>query len=62
MVDQFLRKKVPFLSIPLFINQILRDRNYKKYAIRKPKNLKQINAINSWAKNKTIEKIKAKYG
>ena len=62
MVDQFLRKKVPFLSIPLFINQILRDRNYKKYAIRKQKNLKQINAINSWAKNKTIEKIKAKYG
>ena len=36
----------------------MNDRNYKKYAIRKPKNINQINDINLWAKNKTTEKIK----
>tara|TARA_E500000178_G_C17006543_1_gene748398 strand:- start:973 stop:2136 length:1164 start_codon:yes stop_codon:yes gene_type:complete len=62
LVDHFLRKKLPFLDIPLMIEKILRDINYKKYAIRNPKNLTQINKINSWAKIKTIQKIKAKYG
>ena len=61
LVDHFLRKKVPFLDIPLTIDKILRDRNYKKYAIKTPKDLKQINIINSWAKLKTLEKIKEKY-
>ena len=61
LVDHFLRKKVPFLSIPIIIKEILGDRNYKKYAIRKPKNLKQIYEINSWAKTKTLEKIATKY-
>ena len=41
---------------------ILRDRNYKKYAIRNPKNINQIIDIDLWAKRKTIEKIIAKYG
>ena len=62
LVEYFLRKKVPFLAIPLIIEEILRDRNYKKYAIRKPKDLKQIIKINSWAKLKTIEKINLNYG
>ena len=53
---------MPFLGIPIIIDEILRDRNYKKYAIRKPKDLKQIIKINSWAKQKTLEKIKRKYG
>ena len=61
LVDHFLRKKVPFLSIPIIIKEILGDRNYKKYAIRKPKNLNQIYEINSWAKTKTLEKIATKY-
>ncbi len=62
LVDYFLRKKVPFLGIPMLIDKILRDRNYRKYAIRTPKDLKQINTINSWAKNKTIEMIENRYG
>ena len=61
LVEHFLRKKVSFLGIPTIIQKILRDRNYKKYAIRKPIDLKQINKINSWAKKRTIEKIKAIY-
>ena len=40
------------------IKTILNDRNYKKYAIKKPKNLKQINDIDLWAKEKTMELIK----
>ena len=42
LVDQFLKKKLPFLAIFKTIMAILRDRNYKKYAIRKPKNIYQI--------------------
>ena len=41
---------------------ILNDRNYKKYAIRKPKNISQINKIDTWAKQRTIEKIIINYG
>ena len=55
-------KKGTFLGIPMLIGKILRDRNYRKYAIRTPKDLKQINTINSWAKNKTIEMIENRYG
>ncbi len=58
LVDQFLKKKIPFLRINRTIKTILNDRNYKKYAIKKPKNLKQINEIDLWAKNKTMELIK----
>ena len=36
---------------------ILKDRNYRKYAIMKPKSINQINEINLWAKNTTIKKI-----
>ena len=62
LVDHFLQKKIPFLAIFKIIMSILRDRNYKKYAIRNPKNINQIIDIDLWAKRKTIEKIIAKYG
>ena len=62
LVDYFLRKKLPFLGITIIISKILSDRNYMKYAIRRPKNLEQIYEINSWAKKRTIEKIKVIYG
>ena len=39
---------------------ILNDRNYKKYAIRKPKNIRQIIEIDTWAKTKTLNRIKLK--
>jgi len=61
LVEHFLRKKVPFLGIPVIIHKILGDRNYRKYAIRIPVDLKVIDKINSWAKIKTIEIIKAVY-
>ena len=60
LVDQFLQKKIPFLSIFKIIMTILNDRNFKKYAIKKPKNIYQIYNIDNWARNKTLEKLKLK--
>jgi 1-deoxy-D-xylulose-5-phosphate reductoisomerase len=57
LVDQFLRKKIPYLSIIKFIMTILKDRNYLKYAIRKPVNIKIINVIDKWARVTTIKKL-----
>jgi|TARA_X000001036_G_scaffold163109_2_gene154821 1-deoxy-D-xylulose-5-phosphate reductoisomerase len=57
LVDQFLRENIPFLSIYKIIMTILKDRNFKKYAIRNPKNISEIYKINNWARKKTLEKI-----
>ena len=40
---------------------ILKDRNYKKYAIRRPKNINEIIEIDRWTRNKTMEKITKKH-
>ena len=61
LVAHFLKKKIPFQAIFKIIMTILNDRNYKKYAIRKPKNINQINKIDFWAKQKTKEKINTLY-
>ena len=37
LVDQFLQKKIPFLSISKIIMGILNDKNYRKYAIKTQK-------------------------
>ncbi len=60
LVDLFLRKKLSFLSINKHILNILRNRNYKKYAIRKPKNLDQIIEIDRWARESTLNLVKRK--
>ena len=57
LVDQFLQKKIPFLSINKIIMTILGDRNYKKYAIRSPKNINEIYEIDTWARRTTLNKI-----
>ena len=57
LVDQFLSKNLPFLAINKIILAILKDRNYKNYAIRKPNNLKQINIVDKWARNITLKKL-----
>ena len=36
---------------------ILNNRNYKKYAIRNPKNIYQIKKIDEWARTQTMKKI-----
>ena len=57
LVDQFLQKKIPFLSISKIIMGILNDKNYRKYAIKTPKNINQIFKIDLWARNRTKEFI-----
>ena len=36
---------------------VINDRNYKKYAIKEPKNVNQILQIYQWARNTVNEKI-----
>ncbi len=55
LVDQFLQKNITFLSISSIIFKILSDRNYKKYAIKKPKNIKEIIKIDKWARETVIK-------
>ena len=62
LVDQFLKKKAPFLGIIKIIMSILKDRNYKKNAIQKPTNINQIIKIDNWAKTTALSKIKNFYG
>ena len=60
LVDNFLRKKIPFLSIFEIIKTIMNDRNYKKYAVKKPNKIYQIKEIDSWARSITLKKIELK--
>ena len=57
LVDQFLKKKIAFTSFYTYFLNVLDDRNYKKYAIRLPKNIKEILEIDQWARNTTYSKI-----
>ena len=58
LVELFLNKKIPFLSISKTILKILNDRNYKKYAIRKPKNIHEITKIDKWTRENIKKKLK----
>ena len=60
LVDQFLNKKIPFLDINKIIMAIIKDSNYKKYAVKNPSNIKQIYQIDFWARGITIKKINKK--
>ena len=56
LVDQFLQKKISFSDINKIIMTVLKDRNYRKYAIRKPIDIKVIQLVNDWAKELTLKK------
>ena len=43
------------------IMAIFRDSNFKKYAVKKPKNIKQIYLIDIWARELTMKKFKIKH-
>ena len=58
LVDQFLKKKIPFNSFYSYILRVLNDRNYKKYAIKVPKNINQVFAIDEWSRNTVYKKIR----
>ena len=60
LVDQFIKKKIAFNSFYFYLLSVLNDRNYKKYAIKEPRNIKQILLIDKWARNTTYRKLKFK--
>ena len=53
LVDLFLRKKIGFLDIVKTINKIFKDKDFKKYARRKPGGIKDIKIADNWARLKT---------
>lgn len=57
LVRSFLKNKTSFLSISRIILKIMKDRNYKKYAIKTPSNINQIKTIDKWARKKTLSLI-----
>ena len=57
LVSEFLKKKLPYLNIYKHIFGIMKDRNFKKYAIKNPKNIKQILKIDNWAKSVIKKKL-----
>tara|TARA_B110000438_G_scaffold286785_1_gene318375 strand:- start:862 stop:2028 length:1167 start_codon:yes stop_codon:yes gene_type:complete len=54
LVNLFLNRKISFLDIVRTIYRIFNDKNFKKYAKRKPNSVKEIKIIDSWARLKTM--------
>tara|TARA_B100001123_G_scaffold443031_1_gene588016 strand:+ start:8 stop:1168 length:1161 start_codon:yes stop_codon:yes gene_type:complete len=54
LVSQFLKGKIGFLDIVKTINIIFKDKDFKKYAKRKPNSLKVVKIIDNWARLKTM--------
>ena len=57
LVDHFLAKKIHFLDINKIIFAVLRDGNFRKFALKKPVNINEIYQINNWAKTTTMKKL-----
>ena len=54
LVNLFLNNKIGFLDIVETINKIFKDKEFKKYATRKPTSIKDIQMTDNWARLKTI--------
>ena len=54
LVGLFLKGKINFLDIVATINKIFKDKDFNKYAKKKPKSVKEIKTIDSWARLKTM--------
>ena len=53
LVNLFLKGKISFLDIVGTINKIIKDKDFKKYARRKPKTVNDIKIADNWARLKT---------
>ena len=53
LVNLFLKNKISFLDIVNKIHEIFKDKDFKKYARRNTKSIKDINIIDNWARLKT---------
>ncbi len=59
-VDQFLKKNISFFSIINYLFKLLKDQNLRKYAIKKPSNLKSILTIDKWTRERAMRIINNK--
>ncbi len=57
-VDQFLKKNMSFCSIINYLFDLLKDPKMRKYAIKKPSNLKTILSIDKWTREKATNILK----
>jgi len=55
LVDQFLMKKIKFNGIIGKLYQILRDKKFKKYAIKNTNSIQDILKIDNWARVQTLK-------
>ena len=53
LVGLFLKGKIGFLDIVKMTSKIFKDKDFKKYAKRKPRSIKDIKTIDNWARLKT---------
>ena len=53
-IGQFLNKKIGFLNIVQTIDKIFKDKDFKKYARKKPVSIKDIQITDNWARLKTF--------
>ena len=60
LVDQYLKEKISFNTFYKYLTQVLNDRNYKKYAIKEPKNIDQIFQVDKWSRSTVYKKINYK--
>ena len=54
LVGLFLKGKIGFLDIVKMTNKIFKDKDFKKYAKRKPKSINGIKKTDNWARLKTL--------
>ena len=57
LVSKFIKGKISFKSIYFYLKAVLRDKDFKKYAIKSVPKINDIYKIDRWARNKTIEVI-----
>ena len=55
LVSLFLKGKIGFLDIVKKLNRIFKDKDFNKYAKRKPNSVKGIKIIDNWARLKTLD-------
>ena len=54
LVKLYLEEKIGFLDIVSTLNKIFKDKDFKKYARRKPESIKDIKIADNWARLKTL--------
>ena len=57
LVESFIKKKITFNSIYQCLKELFKDRDFRKYAIKKNPDIEEIYRIDEWARNKTLDII-----